>query len=83
MDPGHVGPGPGHADHIADPLEQAGFELRVVPLGWQGPRHAGLLSPAAVLRHRAQPHAAGAGNGPVGQALLVLQSKNLADLPHQ
>ena len=44
---------------------------------------AGLLGPAAVLRHRAQPDPAGPGDGPVGQALLVLQSKNLADLSHQ
>ena len=83
VDPGHVGQGPGHADHVAHPLEQPGFHLGLVPVGRQGPRQPRLLGAAAVLRHRAQAHAAGQGNGPVGQALLVLQSKNLADLPHQ
>ena len=83
VDPGHVGQRPGHAHDVPHPLEQPGFELGVVPLGRQRPCQARLPGPAAILRHRAQAHAAGAGDRPVGQALLVLQSKNLADLSHQ
>jgi len=83
VDPGHVGQGSGHTDEVADPLEQPGLELGVVPLGRQRPAQGRLLSPAAVLGHRAQPHATRPGDRPVGQALLVLQSKDLANLPHR
>jgi hypothetical protein len=83
VDPGHIGQRPGHPDDVAHPLEEPGFKLGVVPLGRQRPPQVCLPSPAAVLRHRAQPHAVGPGDGPVGQALLVLESKNLADLSHR
>jgi hypothetical protein len=83
VEPGHVGERPGHAHDVADPLEQPGLELSVVPLGGQRPRQAGLLGPVAVLSHRPHAHPAGPGNGPVGEALLVLQTKDFTDLSHQ
>ena len=75
---------PGHADHVADPLEQPGLELGVVPLG----RHAATSGRPAgpgwqYVRHRPHAHPAGPGDGPVGQALLVLQSQDFTNLSHQ
>ena len=62
----------------------SGFELGVVvPLGGERPRQIRPLGPAAIVRHRAEADPAGAGNRPVGQVLVVLQSQNLADLPHR
>jgi hypothetical protein len=55
VDPGHVGPGPGHADQVAHTPEEPGFELGVVPLGRQGPGQAGLPCSVAVRSHGAQP----------------------------
>jgi hypothetical protein len=83
VEPGHVGQRPRHADEIPHPPEQPGFELGVVPLGRQWPRQVCHAGPPTVLGHRGHAHAAGTGNGPVGQVLLVLQSKNFADLPHR
>jgi hypothetical protein len=61
------GSGRGHAYDVADPAEQAGLELGVIPLGGQRPRHAGLLGPVAVRPHRAHTHPTGPGNGPVSR----------------
>ena len=68
VDPGHVRHRPGDADEVADPLEQAGLELDVVPLRGQRPAQARLLGPAAVLGHRPKADAAGPGDRPVRQA---------------
>jgi hypothetical protein len=83
MQPRHVGQRPRHAHDVADPSEQPSFELRVVPLGRQWPRHASLLGAVAVRPDRAHAHPTGPGNRPVGQVLLILQPKNLTDLSHQ
>ena len=83
MEPGHVGPGPGHAHKRVDLPEEPGFQLGVVPLGGQRPRQIRLLGPAAIIRHRAEADPTGAGDRPVGQVLVVLQSKNFANLPHR
>jgi hypothetical protein len=45
---GHGGQRPGHPHDVADPAEEPGLELGVIPLRRQRPRHAGLLSPVAV-----------------------------------
>jgi hypothetical protein len=80
---GHGGQRSGDPHHVANPAEQTGLELGVIPLGRQRPRHAGLLSPVAVRPHRADADPAGPGNGPVGQVLLVFQPKDFTDLSHQ
>jgi hypothetical protein len=83
VDPGHVGLRPGHAHDVVHAPEESGFELRIVPLHRQRPRQIRLPSPAAVFRHGAEPDPAGPGDRPVGQALLVLQAQNLANLSHR
>jgi hypothetical protein len=47
------------ADEVADPLEEAGLELRVVPLGGYGPRQTSLPGPATIGGDRAHAHPAG------------------------
>jgi hypothetical protein len=53
------------------------------PLGGHRPRQASLLGPVAVGPHPRDAYPTGPGNGPVAEALLVLQAKNFTDLSHQ
>jgi hypothetical protein len=83
VDPGHVRQGSGNPDQVANALEEAAFELPVVPVLRQGPHQPGLVGPAAVLRHRPHADPTRPGDGAVGQALLVLQPQDFTYLSHQ
>ena len=81
--PRHVREWPGDPDQIVDPLEQAGFQLRVVQVIRERPVQPGLGGPAAVLGHGPQAHPTGAGDSPLGQAAGPPESQQFADLSHQ
>jgi hypothetical protein len=83
VNPRHVRHRSRDTDEFAHPPEQPRLQLRVVEVGGERPCQCRALSPAAVLRHRPQAHAARTGDRPVGQALLVLQPQNLSHLSHQ
>ena len=75
--------GPGSASRRRGAGKQPGLERRVVQLGRQRPAESALSRPPQIAIHR--PHADGArlGHRLVGQSLLVPESQNLPNLPHQ
>ena len=63
--------------------EQLSIERRIVQFGRQRPAEPLLRRPLQIQRDRAHADGAGLGYRPVGQPPLVLEPKNLTNLPHR